>query len=92
MLDGSKIRYSEGDIFGPFHIFRIVSYEIILGINTNHLDYRISLSIEKNKYYRLCFCTVITINNLWGKIHLNIFRKIYRLATLRTLQRMARRF
>ena len=63
MVDGSKLCYSEGDMIGPFHLFRLINNEIVLGINMKHLDYRISLLIEGTDSYRLCYSTIFTINN-----------------------------
>ncbi len=89
-VDGSKPGYSKGDIIGPFHIFCLINNEVILGINAKHLDYRISLLIERNNSYRLCFSTTITTNNFLGKCHFTFVKTIYRIATPRILQTITR--
>ena len=88
-VDGSKPGYSEGDIIGPFHLFRLINNEVVLGINAKHLDYRISLLIKRNKSNGLCFSTAFTINSFIGKCQFIFLKTIYRLATPSILQSMS---
>jgi hypothetical protein len=89
-VDGPKRDYSEGDMIGPFHLFRLSNNEVIFGINKKPIDYRISLLIEGTNSYILCFSTAFTINNFWGRCHFTLLKPIYRLASLRILQTLIR--
>jgi hypothetical protein len=89
-MDGSKILFSQGDIIGPFHLFRLLNNEAVLGINTKHLDYRISLFMDSLDNHGLYFSTTFTLNSCSGKYIFIFVKTIYRLATPHILQTMIR--
>ena len=91
-MDGSKPGYSEGDIIGPFHLFRLTDREAILGVNSKYLDYRVSMMIDLDKNQRFCVSIVITVNTLAGKCYFILVKVIHYFFVRRILNYMSSNF
>lgn len=59
-----------GDKLGLFRVFEKSDYEIIMGEDDSHLNFRVSLLLEvKGAQQILVISTGVQFNNVWGKLY-----------------------
>ncbi len=72
-----------GDQFGLFKVFDKTNNEVILGEDDKHLNFRVSLFIDKQAYNtkqkKLIISTAIKFNNWWGRLYFLPVRPFHKL-------------
>ena len=89
-LNRSPFKFSEGNRIGLFHIFRIFNKEVIIGINSKHLDYRVALLIQENSNMRIVIGFMITRNSVYGNIQFIILKTIQRQIAIKFLKNISK--
>ncbi len=87
VVDRQKIldnfKYEKGERFGIFKIFDKTENEIILCEDDKHLDFRVSLFLDKPEIDRfdnkLTISTVVIFNNWWGRLYFLPVRPFHKL-------------
>lgn len=74
------------DKIGFFEVFEISETQIILGENDTHLDFRVSIRIEKDN--QISVETLVEFNNIFGKVYFQIIKPFHKLIIASLLRRM----
>jgi hypothetical protein len=82
--------YSKGQQIGVFKIQEITQNEVVLGERDRHLDFKTSLLVSCNGDDELVVCTVVRINNLFGKLYFLVVKPIHRIIVPIMIKAMAR--
>lgn len=84
-----------GDQFGLFKVFDKTENEVILGENDKHLDFRVSLFIDRildeAGQKSLTITTTVKFNNLFGRVYFLFVRPFHKLIVPAMLKRMIKR-
>jgi len=78
--------YAVGDRIGIFSILALTATELLMGIDDNHLDVRISVMMPGDGHYVLS--SVVTIHNCTGRLYMLPVGRIHP-AVVRALMRRA---
>ena len=79
--------FKKGDKFGSFYLYEIDDSESLLGEDDFHLNFRMSLKIDKSQILHIT--TAIEFNNIFGKIYLAIIKPFHKLIVKRFIKKMA---
>jgi len=79
--------FSKGAQCGLFKLYDIDELESVMGEDNFHLDFRLSLQIDKEK--RLHITTAIKFNNVFGKIYLALIKPFHKFIVRWMIKKMA---
>jgi hypothetical protein len=82
-LDTKNIRFDAGEKIGFFNVYNRTDYEVILGEDDKHLNFRISLLLDCSKHdptkKAVILTTVVTYNNWMGPVYFFFVKPLHRL-------------
>jgi len=66
-----------GDKVGFFKIYEVNENEVILGEDDVHLDFRVSIHLEKDKNNLLSIKTLVKFKNIFGKLYFVLIKPFH---------------
>ena len=92
VLDIDKIilPFKVGDKVGFFKVFEAYDNEIVVGEDDAHLDFRVSILLDKKKGNLLSVKTMVNFNNTFGKLYFFLIRPFH-IIIVRTIIRNMKR-
>ena len=81
--------YETGRQFGLFKLFAINHDEAMLGENDKHLDFRVSLMLDRAQKNSLIVSTAVKINNRLGTAYFFVVKPFHRFIVPIMIRRMA---
>lgn len=89
-----NFRCVPGERIGLFKVIQRTEKEVVLGEDDKHLDFRVSLLLQKNKEHsderELSISTLVKFHNSWGKLYFIPVRPFHRLIVLAMLNGIIR--
>ncbi len=81
MTDMTKLNppYAKNQKLGLFCIYEITEDEVVLGENDKHLNFKVSLMVERGDVDELIISTVVTTNNLVGRVYFFVVKRFHRI-------------
>ena len=76
-IDNITLPFKIGDKVGFFKVFEVYDNEIVVGEDDTHLNFRVSILLNKNKDNLLSVKTVVTFNNFFGKLYFLLIRPFH---------------
>ncbi len=91
LADVSKLNppYETGRQFGLFKLLAINHNEAVLGEDDKHLNFRVSLLVDRTQENSLVVSTVVKINNRLGKAYFFVVKPFHRFIVPIMVKRMA---
>ena len=92
VLDIDKIilPFKIGDKVGFFKVFEVYDNEVVVGEDDAHLDFRVSILLNKYKDNLLSVKTMVNFNNTFGKLYFFLIRPFH-IIIVRTIIRNMKR-
>ncbi|WP_291869194.1 DUF2867 domain-containing protein [Maribacter sp.] len=84
--DDYNEKYRVGGYVKFFKIFSISDYEVILGADDSHLNFRAIVHNDKSDSNNIKVITLVEYNNLKGKIYMGLIKPFHRLIVKRMAQ------
>lgn len=85
-------RLAPGDRVGIFHVYDRTDDEVLMGDDDRHLDYRVSVFLERESTRLLAVVTTVVRFNKWtGRLYFWPVRPVHRLVVRAILRRAAGR-
>ncbi len=85
-----RLQCSGGDRIGVFKIYEKGSYEIIMGEDDIHLDFRLSVLIQRKIDSCVILSTVAHCHNLLGRIYIKLITPFHKMVVRSVLGQSAR--
>lgn len=85
-----QLQCSSGDHVGVFKIYEKGSYEIVLGEDDIHLDFRLSVLIQMKMHPYIVLSTVAHCHNLLGRIYIKLITPFHKMVVRSVLGQSAR--
>jgi len=82
--------YTKNQQLGAFKIYEITEDEVVLGEDDKHLNFRVSLIIERGTKNRLVLSAIVKTNNLIGKIYFFIIKRFHQIIVSVMIKRMVK--
>lgn len=70
---------------GFFKVYDTSEYELVLGADDKHLNFRAVITNTKEKEYNIKLTTLVVYNNFFGKLYMTIINPFHRLVVKKML-------
>lgn len=91
-LEQVRFRCEPGEKMGLFRVYDKSDFEVILGEDDKHLDFRVSLLLVSDRgnpgIKKLLITTLVRFNNSWGKVYFLPVRPFHKLIVPSMLNNM----
>jgi hypothetical protein len=90
----TKVKYitlEQGSRIGILHVLNCSSHEILLGEDDRHLNFRVSILIEKvNELHYVTISTLVYFHNWMGRVYFSIVKKGHKVIVPAMLKNLVR--